>query len=201
MLDRYSLKIVTPLLGSLAGYLRKKGIKADQITMVSFAVGLLGVVMIVRHHYLLAGLLILLNRLGDGVDGTLARLDGTTDRGAFLDICLDFIFYSAVVLGFALAEPDRNSLAAAFLIFSFVGTGSSFLAYAIMAERRSLADHRLPDKGFYYLGGLAEGTETIIFFVLVCLFPPLFSFLAWFFGAICLLGTAARIVYGYRTLD
>lgn len=201
MLDRYSLKIVKPLLDSVAQYLRKKGVKADQVTMVSFAVGLLGVILIVGHHYLAGGLLLLLNRLGDGIDGTLARLGESTDRGAFLDICLDFIFYSAVVLGFALAEPDRNSLAAAFLIFSFVGTGSSFLAYAIMAERRSLADQRLPDKGFYYLGGLAEGTETIIFFVLVCVFPPLFPVLAWLFGAICLLGTAARIVYGYRTLD
>jgi phosphatidylglycerophosphate synthase len=201
MLDRYSLKILKPLLAKLAAYLRRKGIGADQITIVSFGVGLLGVIFITRHHYLLGALLIVLNRLGDGIDGTLARLDGTTDRGAFLDICLDFLFYSAVVLGFALADPARNSLAAAFLIFSFVGTGSSFLAYAIMAERRSLADHRLPDKGFYYLGGLAEGTETIIFFIIICLFPPLFSILAWIFGVICLLSTAARIVYGYKTLD
>ena len=165
MLDRYSLKILNPLLDSIADYLRQKGVRADHITIASFVVGLLGAILVARHHYLVGGGLILLNRLGDGVDGVLARLSGTTDRGAFLDICLDFIFYSAVVLGFAFAEPARNSLAAAFLIFSFVGTGSSFLAYAIMAERRSLTDQRLPDKGFYYLGGLAEGTETIGFFV------------------------------------
>ena len=200
MLDRYSLKILKPLLGKLAAFLRAKGISADQITIISFGVGLLGVIFIARHYYIMGGLLILLNRLGDGIDGTLARLDGTTDRGAFLDICLDFLLYSAVVLGFALADPARNSLAAAFLIFSFVGTGSSFLAYAIMAERRSLADQRLPDKGFYYLGGLAEGTETIIFFMVICVFPSLFPILAWIFGSICLLSTAARIVYGYKTL-
>lgn len=201
MLDRYSLKILKPLLGSIASYLNKRGIRADQITIGSFIAGLLGAILIARHHYLIGGILIILNRLGDGVDGALARLSGSTDRGAFLDICLDFIFYSAVVLGFALAEPVHNGLAASFLIFSFVGTGSSFLAYAIMAERRSLIDHRLPDKGFYYLGGLAEGTETIIFFILICLFPSLFPPLAWIFGSICLLGTAARIVYGYKTLD
>ena len=201
MLDRYSLRILKPLLGSLAGFLHQKGIRADQVTIVSFALGLLAVVLIVRHHYLLGAAFILLNRLGDGIDGPLARLDGATDRGAFLDICLDFLFYSAVVLGFALAEPDRNSLAASFLIFSFVGTGSSFLAYAIMAERRSLADQRLPNKGFYYLGGLAEGTETIVFFILICLLPSLFPVLAWIFGGVCLLGTAARIIYGYKTLD
>jgi phosphatidylglycerophosphate synthase len=201
MLDRYSLKILHPLLATLAAFLSRRGIGADRVTIVSFGAGLLAALVIARHHYLLGGLLILLNRLGDGIDGTLARLDGATDRGAFLDICFDFLFYSAVVLGFALADPARNSLAAAFLIFSFVGTGSSFLAYAIMAERRSLVDKRLPGKGFYYLGGLTEGTETIIFFIIICVFPSLFSLLAWFFGTICLLSTAARIVYGYKTLD
>ncbi len=55
----------------------------------------------------------------------------------------------------------------AFLLFSFInGTGSSFLAYAIMAERSGSAG--LPAqqghkrKGFFYLGGLTEGAETIL---------------------------------------
>lgn len=200
MLDKYSLQILKPLLNSLAKWLSKKGVTADQVSIASFLIGLLGVVLIAFQLYLWGLLLILLNRLGDGIDGALARLTGSTDRGAFLDICLDFIFYSAVVLGFALADPARNSLAASFLIFSFVGTGSSFLAYAIMAERRSLSDYRLPDKGFYYLGGLAEGTETIIFFILISLWPSFFPVLAWIFGFICLLGTAARVIYGYRSL-
>ena len=200
MLDRYSLQILKPLLNSLARWLSQRGVTADQVSIVSFLIGLLGVMLIAFQLYLWGLLLILLNRLGDGIDGALARLTGSTDRGAFLDICLDFIFYSAVVLGFALADPARNSLAASFLIFSFVGTGSSFLAYAIMAERRSLSDYRLPDKGFYYLGGLAEGTETIIFFILICLWPSFFPVLAWIFGAICLLGTATRVIYGYQSL-
>lgn len=201
MLDKYSLKILKPLLDSMARELSRRGVTADQVSIVSFIVGLLGVVLIARQIYLGGLLLILLNRLGDGIDGALARLTESTDRGAFLDICLDFIFYSAVVLGFALADPERNSLAASFLIFSFVGTGSSFLAYAIMAERRSLSDYRLPDKGFYYLGGLAEGTETILFFILAGLWPSLFPVLAWIFGSLCLLGTAIRVIYGYRSLD
>ncbi len=200
MLDRFSLRLFKPVLETVAGFLGRRGIGADQVTIASFLIGLAAILCIVGRYYAPALILILLNRLGDGVDGVLARTHGTTDRGAFLDISLDFLFYSGVVLGFALADPERNSLAAAFLIFSFVGTGSSFLAYAIMAERRSIADCRLPDKGFYYLGGLAEGTETILFFVLFCLFPPFFPMLAWIFGFICLFGAAARIVYGYKSL-
>ena len=144
--------------------------------------------------------LILVNRLADGVDGTLARMKGATDSGAYLDISLDFVFYSAVVFGFALADPIGNSLAAAALIFSFVGTGSSFLAYAILAERRKLTNLRLPNKGFYYLGGIAEGTETTLFFILFCLAPGSFTPLAWLLAAICWISTGLRITYAYKTL-
>lgn len=200
MLDRQALHLLHPFLESMARLLRKRGINADQVTIVAFTIGIGGAAAIALQHYLFGLLFILLNRLGDGVDGIIARSDGVTDRGAFLDICLDFIFYSAVVFGFALADPAGNGLPAAALILSFVGTGSSFLAYAILAERRSLTNLRLPDKGFYYVSGLAEGTETIIFFVLFCLFPSSFQVLAWIFAGICLLATIARIVHGCKTL-
>ncbi len=201
MLDRYSLKLLKPLLHKVAHFLAQKEVRADQVTIISFFIGMLGAILVGCSFYGLGLLLILVNRLGDGVDGALARISGSTDRGAFLDISLDFIFYSAVVLSFVLADPARNSLAGAFLIFSFVGTGSTFLAYAIMAERRSLTDTRLPNKGIYYLGGLAEGTETIGFFILACLLPSYFPTLAWIFGSICLISATVRIIYGYKTLD
>ncbi len=201
MLDRYSLRLIRPGLLRLARLLARSGVRADQVTIASFLTGLLGAASVAGQHFLLGLLLILLSRLGDGIDGSLARINGGTDRGAFLDISLDFIFYSAAVFGFALAEPAENSLAAAFLIFSFVSTGSTFLAYAIMAERRAVNGTRLPGKGFYYLGGLAEGTETIAFFVLACLLPSYFPLLAWIFGTLCMISAAARIMYGYTTLD
>ncbi|MEJ2056756.1 MAG: CDP-alcohol phosphatidyltransferase family protein [Desulfofustis sp.] len=201
MLDRYSLELIRPWLRRLARLLGRYGVRADQVTIVSFLIGLLGVASVASQHYRLGLLLIVLSRIGDGIDGSLARISGSTDRGAFLDISLDFIFYSAVVFGFGLADPAVNSLAAAFLIFSFVTTGVTFLAYAIMAERRGISDTRLPGKGFYYLGGLAEGTETIAFFVLACLLPSSFPLLAWIFGTLCIISATARIIYGYTTLD
>ena len=200
MLDKHALQILRPMLEMIAGQARKKNITADQVTIASFCIGLSGAAAISFNHFLTGLLLILINRIGDGIDGIIARTGGATDRGAFLDICLDFVFYSAVVLGFAIADPAANGLAAAALIFSFVGTGSSFLAFAIMAERRSIANDRLPSKGFYYLGGLAEGTETILFLVLFCLFPAAFPVLAWIFAGICMAATIVRITYGYKTL-
>jgi len=200
MLDRYSLQLLSPRLESIARLLAQKGVKADHITLGGFFVGMAGAAAISLRYYFLGLLLILLNRLGDGLDGPLARMTGPTDRGAFLDITLDFIFYSAVIAGFALAEPANNALPATILIFSFIGTGSTFLAYAIMAERRSIKNLKLPQKGFYYLGGIAEGTETILFLTLFCLFPSLFSLFAWIFALLCMLATTIRIIYGYNSL-
>lgn len=200
MLDRLSLRLLDPILQSGARFLARWGVRPDQVTITAFLAGLLGACCIAFEYYFLGLALILLNRLGDGLDGPLARLSRASDRGAYLDIVLDFIFYSAIVFSFALADPPRNALPAAALIFTFVGTGASFLAFAILAERRSLTSLRLPDKGFYYLGGLAEGTETVIFMILFCLFPAFFPVLAWLFAAICLCATVVRIIYGYLVL-
>lgn len=200
MLDRLAIVWLRTPLNQIARRLHERGVTANKMTFWSFVVGMLAIPAIALNWYPLALALILINRIGDGLDGALARITGATDAGGFLDIVLDFIFYSGVIFAFALADPAVNGLAAAALIFSFVGTGSSFLAYAIMAERRKLVNIVYPHKGFYYLGGLAEGTETILFFVTICLFPSLFPVLAWCFAGLCLLTTITRVWGGYRTL-
>ena len=171
MIDRWAMKMVRHPLGIGAMILHRRNIKATQISVTGFLLGMLAVPLLYFHWYNGALVCILLNRIADGLDGKVARLSTPTDAGGYLDITLDFIFYSAVVFGFALADPANNSLAAAALIFSFIGTGSSFLAFGIMAERRQITNFRYPNKGFYYLDGLAEGTETLLFLILFCLFP------------------------------
>jgi phosphatidylglycerophosphate synthase len=142
--------------------------------------------------------LILANRLADGLDGEVARLSRPTDRGAFLDIALDFLFYALVPLGFAFADPVANALPAAVLIAAFVGTGSSFLAFSVIAAKRGLAPSRYPSKGIFYLGGLTEGFETIAVFVAMCLFPAAFPALAWVFAAACAVTTLTRWREGWK---
>lgn len=200
MLDRWTVKLIQPPLQKGAAAIARMGGRPDQVTCIGFLIGMLAIPALVMGWYCGALAFLLLNRIADGLDGALARMTSSSDAGGFLDIVFDFIFYSGVIFGFALADPERNSLAAAALIFSFVGTGSSFLAYAIMAEKRRLVNITYPHKGFYYLGGLAEGTETIVFFVVICLFPDFFPTLAWCFFAICLVTTITRVWGGYRTL-
>ena len=128
----------------------------------------------------------------------MARQTQATDLGGFLDITLDFVFYASIPLAFAVADPARNALAAAVLLASFVGTASSFLAFAVIAAKRGLDNLAVPDKSFYFVGGLTEGTETLAFFAACCLWPHYFAPLAYGFAALCGLTLVSRVVWGMR---
>ena len=184
----------------IAAALRRQGVGADRLTVVGFAAGLIALPLLAGGFFLPALVFILANRICDGLDGVIARLDGTSDRGAFLDVALDFFFYASVPFGFALADPSANALAAAFLLFGFIGTGSSFLALAVLAERRGSRSADFPTKGIYYLGGLTEGAETVLAFILMCLFPTSFALIAYAFGALCFVTTVMRWWWGWRLL-
>jgi len=197
MFDRHLLPLQHRLLAPAARKLAAAGIGADAITLVGFAVGLAAVPLIAGGHMLAGLAAILANRTLDGLDGAVARIVGPTDRGAFLDVALDFFFYATIPLAFAFADPAANALAAAALVVAFVGTGSSFLAFAAIAARRGLAADAYPKKGIYYLGGLTEGAETIAFFVAICVWPGAFAALAWIFAAACLVTTVTRWIAGW----
>lgn len=198
MFDRHVLEHSKPLQQALAKELIQQGLQANHVTFIGLAIGISALPLLAFEYYGLAIVAILLNRLCDGLDGTIARLTTPSDRGGFLDIVLDFLFYSSIPLGFALAVPESNALAASVLIYAFIGTGCSFLAFAVMAERRQLKSLDYPNKGFYYLGGLTEASETITVFILMCLFPAYFSVLAYGFAALCFLTTFLRIRAGWE---
>jgi len=200
VLDARLRRVIDPALDRLSAPLDRIGLTPNAATVLGFAIGLGAMAAISQRAYGLGLLLLLSNRLFDGLDGALARRRGLTDFGGFLDIVLDFIFYAGIPLAFALAEPGANGLAAAFLVVSFVGTGTSFLAFAVMAAKRGLATDLRGRKSLYYLGGLTEGTETIAAFVLACLFPAWFPVIALVFGGLCWLTTATRIAVAWQML-
>lgn len=216
MVDAWVLQRFRPVLGALAGVCAAAGLTANQVTAAGLGMGLASAACVVQGQWVAALALLLLNRLADGVDGMLARMNahlhgggggasaGSGARasafGAFFDSVADFIFYAAIPLAFAWHNPAANALAAATLLAAFVGTGASFLAFAAVAAERGLVNARLPDKGFYYLGGLTEGTETVLCFALMCLWPQHFAVLAYGFAALCGVTLATRVVGGWRLL-
>ncbi|MCL9775809.1 CDP-alcohol phosphatidyltransferase family protein [Vibrio methylphosphonaticus] len=200
MLDRLSIKVIRWPLSKSAETLNHFQFTANQVTLFGFVLGCLAFPALVLEQYTVALLFILLNRICDGLDGALARIQGISDAGGFLDISLDFLFYSLIPFGFVVANPESNAVAGAFLIFSFIGTGSSFLAFAVMAGKRGIENPVYQHKSLYYMSGLTEGTETIGCFVLLCLFPQHFSTIAFIFGTACWFTTFTRIYSGFHTL-
>lgn len=228
MIDRAATALMKPAIDALARRLAAAGIGADTVTWAGFAIGIAAAVAIAIGAPLVGLALIAASRLADGLDGAVARLSRPTDRGAFLDIVLDFVFYAAVPLAFAVAEPAAHALPAAVLLASFMGTGASFLAFAVMAERRGMhrtagagpgarptprgepsspaepdlpESNAYPNKGLYYLGGLTEAGETLICFALMCLWPALFTWWAYGFAAMCAVTAVSRIVAGWQLLQ
>lgn len=197
MLDAFIRPYIDPPLNKMGKYLALRGISPNSVTLVGFGFGVVAIYFIAHHLYLIGLVMIVLNRVFDGLDGALARETGLTDLGGFLDIVCDFIIYSGVIFGFALAQP-HHALWAAFLIFSYVGPASSFLAYAIFAERHKMRSDERGKKSLYYLGGLCEGTETFIVMVLLCLYPQTLPYVCAIYGAMCWITCVGRAYTAYR---
>jgi len=200
MLDGLARARLAPLLDGLARPLVAAGISANAVTLAACALGLVSAALIALSQPQAALIPLLASRLGDGLDGAVARLGGRTDLGGYLDIVLDFAFYGAVPLGFVIADPAANAIAGAVLLFAFYVNGASFLAFAaIAAERRMKTMERGP-KSLFFTTGLAEATETLAVFVASCLAPAWFAAIAYAFAAVCLYTTLARLVLAARTL-
>ncbi len=200
MLDRYIVPLIKPAVDAIARKLVRAGVQADHVTLLAFALGMAAALCIALHRYWSGAALILLSRLCDALDGAVARQTQATDAGGYLDITLDFLFYASIPLAFAVANPRTNALPAAFLLAAFIGTGSSFLAFATLAAKRGITSVAQPDKSFYFLGGLTEATETLLFFLAMCVWPRYFPHMASLFTALCCVTIGTRIYGGWHSL-
>ncbi|MFL0355841.1 CDP-alcohol phosphatidyltransferase family protein [Erythrobacter sp. GH1-10] len=191
MLDAKLRPLIDPPLGLLGRALAGIGISANILTLGGLALGLGGAVAVAFGELWLGLALILANRLLDGLDGAVARVRGPTQLGGYFDIVADFAFYVSVPLGFGILASE-NTLPALVLVASFVLTGVSFLAFAVIAAERGESTEAHGTKSFFYSTGLAEGTETIAVFVAMCVFPAWFGAIAYGYAALCVLTVFQR---------
>ena len=192
MLDTVTRPLITRPLNSAGRLLARRGVTANAVTIAGLLIGLLAAVAIATHYFVAAFALIIANRIADGVDGAVARAGTPTDRGGYLDIVVDYVFYGSVPLAFAIADPAQNALPAAALLAGFCLTCASFLTFATIAAKRGLETEAHGRKSFFYSTGLVEGTETIAFFLLMTALPAWFPALAWIFAALCVLTAIQR---------
>ncbi|GGK20049.1 CDP-alcohol phosphatidyltransferase family protein [Salinarimonas ramus] len=197
MLDGVMRRLIDPPLTRAGVLLARAGIGADAITSVGLVLGLACAGAIAASADVLALVFLALSRLCDGLDGAVARASEKTDRGGFLDIVFDFVFYGAVPLGFALREPALFGLPAAVLLFAFYVNGASFLAFATVAAKRGMETAARGIKSIYFTAGLAEGTETILAFALMILFPQLFPIISYAFAGLTVMTAISRIAFAW----
>lgn len=198
MLDAVARRLIDPPLTRAGIAIARTGVSANAVTMIGLVLGLSAAALIAAGHPAWSLLPLLASRLADGLDGAIARATRKTDFGGYLDIAADFLFYAAIPLAFVLKDPGANGTAGAFLLASFYFNGTSFLGYAILAEKRGMTTSAQGVKSLYFSNGLLEGTETIAFFILLCLFSGSFAVMAWVFGALCFIGGALRIYAASR---
>ena len=199
MLDGIMRRALDPGLNRAGRVLAGRGMHANHITLIGLALGLLAAGLIGWGvSGWIAMIPLLSSRVADGLDGAVARASNITDFGGYLDIVCDFIFYGAIPLAFVLRDPIGNGVAGAFLLTAFYANGASFLSFAILAEKRGLQTDTRGVKSLYFTAGLMEGTETIAFFVILCIWPNFFAPLGWVFGALCFATAFARIALAWR---
>ena len=197
MLDPCARRVLAPTLDGLARRIADAGVPPLALTGAGWLAGVAGCVAVASQNWLLGLLLWLVNRLLDGLDGPVARRRGATELGGFLDIVADFSIYSGFVVAVAVAVPDAR-LACVALLSAYYISGTAFLALSSLLERRSTGDR--DERSLRFVGGLAEGTETVIVYVLFCLFPANAAPIAWVFTVAVAITAVQRVVQGVRVL-
>lgn len=198
MLDTTLRPLIDRPLNAAGSRLARRGVTANAVTAAGLVAGLLAAIAVAGQYFAAALLLMVVNRLLDGLDGAVARAAAATDRGGYLDIVVDYVFYATIPLAFAIADPAANAIPAAALLAGFCLTGTSFLAFATIAAKRGLETASHGSKSFFYSTGLVEGTETILFFLAMAALPAWFPALAWTFAGLCVLTMLQRSILAMK---
>lgn len=199
-------------LARAAAVLDRPLLSPDQITIAGLVLGLGSAATAATQLWWVSLALWLLSRVADGLDGSLARLrrdrsprGGPGDHsgaGGFLDITADFVVYGATVVGVAIgATAGHGAPWWPFLLvlLAYYVNGTAFLAFSSIAERTG---HTIDDgRSLSFLGGVAEGAETIAVHSLWLLLPAIAWQIALVWAAVVALSAAQRIVAGYRNLS
>lgn len=200
MLDAKLRPLIDPPLNAAGRALAGLGVTANGLTFTGLAFGLAAAAAIAMGHIGWGLALIIANRVCDGLDGAVARVRGPSDLGGYFDIVADFAFYVSIPTAFGILAP-ANTLPALVLVASFVLTGVSFLAFAVIAAKRGAETTAHGRKSFFYSTGLAEGTETIVLFITMCLAPAWFAALAYGYAALCALTVIQRSAMAVSTFS
>lgn len=213
MLDAPARRVLDRPLSRLARLLDRPFVSPNRLTLLGLATGLASATTAAAQLWWWALGLWLFSRAMDGLDGPLARrrraaAHGDTETshrseaGGFLDITADFVVYGATVVGLAIGatrEYDADWLPFLLVLLAYYLNGTAFLAFSSIAERTGR--QREDGRSLSFLGGLAEGTETIAVHSLWLVIPAYAEVIATVWAAVVGVSAAQRIVAGFRDLS
>ncbi|AMY53653.1 CDP-alcohol phosphatidyltransferase family protein [Rhodococcoides fascians] len=203
MIDSFLRRQLEGPLDRCARALDRSAITPDRITAAGLVLGLGSALAAGLQFWLLALALWIVSRIADGLDGPLARRRSTTSgAGGFFDITADFVVYGTTVVGVAIgasAAYDAPWWPFLLVLLAYYINGTAFLAFSSIAERtgRTIDDGR----SLSFLGGLAEGAETIAVHSLWLLLPGISWQIAVVWAAVVAVSSTQRIIAGYRALS
>ena len=156
--------------------LHNMGVSANTVSVTGFVIGLLAINFLSLGLYGYALVCILFNRACD---------------------ILDYMFYAGIIFGFALANPQQNAVAAIFLMFGFTAAAATLLSYAVIAYKNNVPQQPEVRQSPFYLGGFAQGFETLIALVILCIVPSLFMPIAIILGCLSFVKAFSVMVTAY----
>ena len=199
MFDDPFRRAFQPLVTPLAQRLVDAGVTPNAVTVASFIVAILAAVTVVTVGPLAGVAIWLLSRIGDGLDGVLARLLGRSSAfGGFLDITVDMAAYSAMVLAFAITFP-QHALAWSAVLAGYVIVITTTLALSD-AARSGGALVGSTDRTFQFTRGIAEAGETNVAYAVWALWPEQMHWTIWLWVAALAATSVQRVWLARRVL-
>ena len=121
----------------VAGFFGRLGLSPNALTLIGFAIAVVGAYFAANRNWLVAGLVVAFGAVFDLFDGALARATNTTSRfGAFLDSTFDrageAVVYVGIIVGAHAAGFDLGVMLAAFAL------AASFMVSYARAKSESL---------------------------------------------------------------
>ena len=133
-------------------------ISANQWTLLSLVPAFIALYYLVQEQFLLAGAFFIVSSFLDLVDGSVARVTGTTSKfGAYLDTIIDRYVEAIIVFGLLfVALPEFLGPSYAWIFLYFFGSMMTTYAKAAAKEKDLVPD------GKELKGGILERAERLI---------------------------------------
>lgn len=200
MLDKLLIPIIHKPFHILGKACVSIKITALHLTLLGLPFAALTFVLILNQHFYYAFICILINRILDGLDGTVARITNSSSvSGAYLDIVYDYVFYALIPLGHGLVNMQANLLPTTIILFVYVLSGVNFMATSSAANKLTIESKSFAYKKIYYPINVIEGTETILYLSTVTLFPKIFPIVSYISAGILLLTLPFATFMRYKT--